>query len=135
MVHILHNYVLEWFKITVYGWNFGYGRISVTADLRLSLSDFLLLRCFGKNSLSVTHYLYNYIRARYGHPDMQFLGTLKLKFEIFRFLTFLSKNMVSNLIFRGAIYLLPLKPWKKYIFKISKKHFNCQLLVQLCRST
>ena len=47
----------------------------------------------------------NYIQARYGNPDMQNLGTLKIKFQIYRFLNILSKNMGSDLIFRVAIYL------------------------------
>ena len=36
---------------------------------------------------------------------MQILGTLKIKFQIYRFLNIPSKNMRSNLIFRVAIYL------------------------------
>ena len=47
----------------------------------------------------------NYIRARYGNPDCQNLGTLKNKIQIHGFLSFLSNNMRSNFIFRVAIYL------------------------------
>ena len=47
----------------------------------------------------------NYIQARYGNPDMQNLGTLKIKFQIYRFLNIPSKNMGSDLIFRVAISL------------------------------
>ena len=42
---------------------------------------------------------------RYGNPDMQILGTLKIKYQIHRFLDIPSKNLGSNLIFRVAIYL------------------------------
>ena len=41
---------------------------------------------------------------RYGNPDMQILGTLKIKFQIYRFLSIPSKKMRSDLIFRVAIY-------------------------------
>ena len=47
----------------------------------------------------------NYIQARYGNPDVQILGTLKIKFQIYRFLNIPSKNMGSDLIFRVAISL------------------------------
>ena len=46
---------------------------------------------------------------RYGNPDLHFLGTLKIKNQIYRFLSFLSKNMGSDFIFRVAIYLQILK--------------------------
>ena len=48
--------------------------------------------------------LYHYIQVRYGNPDMQILGTLKIKFQIYRFLDIPSKNLGSDLIFRVAIY-------------------------------
>ena len=51
--------------------------------------------------LSLDHH----VRARYGNPDVQNLGTLKIKFQIYRFLNIPSKNMGSDLIFRVAIYL------------------------------
>ena len=47
---------------------------------------------------------YHYVRVRYGNPDMQILGTLKIKFQIYRFLSIPSKIMRSDLIFRVAIY-------------------------------
>ena len=63
-----------------------------------------------------------YIQGRYGNPDMQILGTLKIKFQIYGFLNMPSKNLGSNLIFRVAIYLYICKlselwqPWKwKYV--------------------
>ena len=55
---------------------------------------------------------------RYGNPDMQILGTLKIKIQIYRFLNIPSKNMGSKLKFRVAIYLeiaklaLLWQPWK-----------------------
>ena len=45
------------------------------------------------------------IQARYGNPDMQILGTLKIKMHIYRFLNMPSKNMGLKFIFRVAIYL------------------------------
>ena len=42
---------------------------------------------------------------RYGNPDVQILGTLIIKLQIFRFLNMPSKNMGSVFIFRVAIYL------------------------------
>ena len=42
---------------------------------------------------------------RYGNPDMKILGTLKIKFQIYRFLNILSNNMRSDFIFRVALYL------------------------------
>ena len=48
--------------------------------------------------------LYLYIRQRYGNPDMQNLGTLKIKLQFYRFLDIRSKNLGSDLIFRVAIY-------------------------------
>ena len=45
------------------------------------------------------------VRMRYGNPDMQILGTLKIKFQIYRLLNIPSNNMRSNLIFRVDIYL------------------------------
>ena len=42
---------------------------------------------------------------RYGNPDLLFLGTLKIKIQIYRFFSFLNKNMGSDFIFRVAIYL------------------------------
>ena len=42
---------------------------------------------------------------RYGNPDCQILGTLKNKIQIHGFLSFLSNNMGSDFIFRGAMYL------------------------------
>ena len=42
---------------------------------------------------------------RYGNPDLHFLGTLKIKIQIYMFLSFLSNNMGSDFIFRVAIYL------------------------------
>ena len=42
---------------------------------------------------------------RYGNPDMQILGTLKIKLQIYGFLNMTSKNMGSDFIFRVAIYL------------------------------
>ena len=42
---------------------------------------------------------------RYGHPDVQFLATLKIKLQIYRFLNIPNKNLESNLIFRVAIHL------------------------------
>ena len=47
----------------------------------------------------------NYVQARYGNPDVQILGTLKIKLQIFRFLNMPSKNMGSVSIFRVPIYL------------------------------
>ena len=41
---------------------------------------------------------------RYGNPDLLFLGTLKIKIQIYRFFSFLNKNMGSDFIFRVAIY-------------------------------
>ena len=41
---------------------------------------------------------------RYGNPDMQILGTLKIKIQIYRFLSIPSKIMRSDFIFRVAIY-------------------------------
>ena len=46
-----------------------------------------------------------YIQARYGNPDVQILGTLKIKLQIFRFLNMPSKNIGSVSIFRVPIYL------------------------------
>ena len=46
----------------------------------------------------------HYVRVRYGNPDMQILGTLKIKFQIYRFLDIPSKNLGSDLIFRVVIY-------------------------------
>ena len=51
--------------------------------------------------LSLDHH----VRARYGNPDLQILGTLKIKMQIYKFLNIPSKNMGSDLIFRVAIYL------------------------------
>ena len=45
------------------------------------------------------------IQVRYGNPDVQILGTLKIKLQIYRFLNMPSKNMGSIFIFRVAIYL------------------------------
>ena len=42
---------------------------------------------------------------RYGNPDLLFLGTLKIKIQIYRFMSFLSKKMGSDFIFRVAICL------------------------------
>ena len=42
---------------------------------------------------------------RYGNPDMQILGTLKIKLQIYRFLNMPSKNMGSVFLFRVSIYL------------------------------
>ena len=39
---------------------------------------------------------------RYGNPDLHFLGTLKIKIQIYMFSSFLSKNMWSDFIFRVA---------------------------------
>ena len=58
------------------------------------------IACHAPVKLSLDHY----VQVRYGNPDMQILGTLKIKLQIFRFLSILSKNMRSNLIFRVAIY-------------------------------
>ena len=38
-------------------------------------------------------------------PDMQIFGTLKMKFQIYRFLSIPSNNIRSVLVFRVAIYL------------------------------
>ena len=40
---------------------------------------------------------------RYGNPDLQNLGTLKIKIQIYWFLSSLSKNMGSDFIFRVAM--------------------------------
>ena len=45
-----------------------------------------------------------YIQARYGNPDVQILGTLKIKLQIFWVLNMPSKNMGSFRIFRVPIY-------------------------------
>ena len=49
--------------------------------------------------------LCHYIRVRYGNPDMHIFGTLKMKFQIYRFLSIPSNNIRSDLVFRVAIYL------------------------------
>ena len=71
--------------------------------------------------------LHLYIQARYGNPDVQILGTLKIKLHIYRFLNMPSKNMGSIFIFRVAIYLWITKladmwqPWKsKYVKNVEK---------------
>ena len=46
------------------------------------------------------------VRMRYGNPDIQNLGTLKIKFQIDWFFSSLSKNMGSDFIFRVAIQFL-----------------------------
>ena len=43
---------------------------------------------------------------RYGNPDLQFLGTLKIKIQIYKFLTSLSNILGSDFIFRDAIYFI-----------------------------
>ena len=43
-------------------------------------------------------------QARYGNPDMENLGTPKMKIQIYRFFNMPRKNMGSNFIFRVAIY-------------------------------
>ena len=45
------------------------------------------------------------IQTRYGNPDMQILGTLKIKIQVYGFFNMPSKNMGSKLIFRFAINL------------------------------
>ena len=47
----------------------------------------------------------NYVQVRYGNPNVQILGTLIIKIQIYRFSNIPSKNTGSNLIFRAAIYL------------------------------
>ena len=42
---------------------------------------------------------------RYGNPDVQILGTLKIKLQIHRILGILNKNMRFKIIFRVPIYL------------------------------
>ena len=42
---------------------------------------------------------------RYGNPEMQILGTLKIKLQFYKFLVMPSKNIGSDFIFRVAIYL------------------------------
>ena len=39
------------------------------------------------------------IQERYGNPDMQILGTLKIKMQIYRYLNVPSNNMRFNFIF------------------------------------
>ena len=69
----------------------------------------------------------NYIQARYGNPDVQILGTLKIKLHIFRFLNITRKNMGSIFIFRVPIYSPISKsadiwePWKLKWFQNIKK--------------
>ena len=41
---------------------------------------------------------------RYGNPDVQILGTLKIKLQIHRFLGILNKNIRLKIIFRVPIY-------------------------------
>ena len=58
------------------------------------------IACHAPVKLSLDHY----VQVRYGNPDMQILGTLKIKLQIFSFLSILSKNMRSDLIFRVFHY-------------------------------
>ena len=46
------------------------------------------------------------VQVRYGNPDVQILGTLKIKLQIYKFLDIHSKNLRSDLIFRVAIQLI-----------------------------
>ena len=50
---------------------------------------------------------------RYGNPDMQILGTLKIKMQLHGFLNAPSINMGSDFVFRVAIYL-QLQIWLKH---------------------
>ena len=45
------------------------------------------------------------VQVRYGNPDVQILGTLKIKLQIYRFLNTLNNNMGSISIFRVPFYL------------------------------
>ena len=45
------------------------------------------------------------VQVRYGNPDVQILGTLKIKLQIYRFLNMPNNNMGSIYIFRVSIYL------------------------------
>ena len=79
----------------------------------------------------------NYVQARYGNPDVQILGTLKIKIQIYRFLNTPSKNMGSDLIFRVAIYLEIAKlaqlwqPWKWNCIKNTKNMFKISHATQI----
>ena len=74
---------------------------------------------------------------RYGNPDMQILGALKIKIQISRFLNIPSKNMGSNLIFRVTIYLEIAKlaqlwqPWKWNCIKNSKNILKISHAIQI----
>ena len=85
--------------------------------------------------------LKNQVWPKYGNPDMQFLATLKIKIDIPRFLSFLSKKMRLNFIFRVAIYFSLAKtahiwdPWKWKFVKNIKSHTTqimSQVLSWLC---
>ena len=82
--------------------------------------------------------LHNYIQARYGNPDVQILGTLKIKLHIFRFLNITRKNMGSIFIFRVPIYSPISKsadiwePWKLKWFQNIKKCKNSHILSKFC---
>ena len=71
--------------------------------------------------------MYLYIRQRYGNPDVQFLGTLKIKLQIYKFFYIPSKNMGSDFIIRVAISFKIAKlaqiwePWKWKYFQFTKK--------------
>ena len=83
--------------------------------------------------LSLDHH----VRARYGNPDLQILGTLKIKIQIYRFLNTPSKNMGSELIFSVAIYLEIAKlaklwqPWKWNCIKNTKNMFKISYATQI----
>ena len=74
---------------------------------------------------------------RYGNPDVQILGTLKIKFQINRFLNIISKNMGSDFILKVAIYLEIAKlaqlwqPWKWNCIKNTKNMFKISQATQI----
>ena len=74
---------------------------------------------------------------RYGNPDRWILGTLKIKIQIYGFLSFLSKNMGLDFISRVAICLLIAKianiwdPWKWKIVQNIKNMLEWSYTTQI----
>ena len=72
---------------------------------------------------------------RYGNPDSWILGTLKIKIQIYGFLSFLSNNMRSDSIFRVAICLQIAKTaliWDPWKWKLAK---NIKNMLEISQAT
>ena len=72
---------------------------------------------------------------RYDNPDMHFLGTLKIEYQILKIFSFLMWDLVSFFNFRGAIHILLLQKaslWQPWRWKHQNNFKNIIKLYILC---